>query len=106
MLYDTVRESDGFYNSPVDEAVRSCMNVPFTIPSSSDLEKTFLSESTDAGLVRPTCQLRIRGTMRAVSQWCCDARSRVPTRSQSARKLHAYMSAQLLPDKLKWCRRL
>lgn len=28
------------------------MNVPFTIPKSSDLEKQFLSEATAAGLVR------------------------------------------------------
>lgn len=31
--------AQGFYANPVDPAVRSLMNVPFTIPSSPDLEK-------------------------------------------------------------------
>lgn len=50
VLYDMVDGSNGFYNSPVDPAVRSNMNVPFTIPSSPDLEKLFISEAAQQGL--------------------------------------------------------
>ncbi len=39
VLYDAIADSNGFYNNPVDPAVRSLMNVPFTIPSKPDLEK-------------------------------------------------------------------
>ncbi len=50
VLYDTIEASNGFYNSPVDPAVRSLMNVPFTIPKSADLEKEFIAEATKAGM--------------------------------------------------------
>lgn len=43
LLYDTISASNGFYFSPVEESVRSKMNVPFTIPSSPDLEKAFIA---------------------------------------------------------------
>lgn len=52
MLYDTIAASNGFYAQPVDPAVRSLMNVPFTIPSNPDLEKTFVSEAAKQGMVR------------------------------------------------------
>ena len=52
MLYDTIDGSNGFYASPVDPAVRSMMNVPFTIPSSADLEKAFISEAAALGMVQ------------------------------------------------------
>lgn len=52
VLYDTIAASNGFYVSPVDPAVRSLMNVPFTIPSSADLEKTFISEAAKRGMVQ------------------------------------------------------
>lgn len=52
VLYDAIAASNGFYNSPVDPAVRSAMNVPFTIPSSPDLEKAFIKEADKAGLVQ------------------------------------------------------
>jgi phosphoserine aminotransferase len=51
VVYGAIAESKGFYDCPVEEAVRSRMNVPFTIPSNADLEKAFISESTAAGLV-------------------------------------------------------
>ena len=54
LIYDAIAESGGFYSSPVDPAVRSCMNVPFTIPSSSDLEAEFIKEASAANLVRPS----------------------------------------------------
>ncbi len=54
ILYDAIAASNGFYNSPVDPAVRSLMNVPFTIPSSADLEKAFIKEAEKAGMVRMT----------------------------------------------------
>ena len=52
VVYDAIFGSDGFYHSPVDEACRSLMNVPFTIPSSPELEKAFVSEAASAGMVR------------------------------------------------------
>ncbi|PNH11062.1 Phosphoserine aminotransferase, chloroplastic [Tetrabaena socialis] len=52
LLYDTIAASNGFYNSPVDPAVRSLMNVPFTIPSSPDLEKAFVKEAEKAGMLQ------------------------------------------------------
>lgn len=51
LVYDAIAESGGFYSSPVDPAARSCMNVPFTIPSNSDLEAEFVKEAGAAGLV-------------------------------------------------------
>lgn len=51
VLYDMIDGSNGFYNSPVDPTVRSNMNVPFTIPSSADLEKMFISEADSQGMI-------------------------------------------------------
>lgn len=51
LLYDTIAASSGFYFSPVEESVRSKMNVPFTIPSKPELEKTFVTEATAAQLL-------------------------------------------------------
>eukprot|EP00195_Chlamydomonas_chlamydogama_P010521 CAMPEP_0202899864 /NCGR_PEP_ID=MMETSP1392-20130828/9046_1 /ASSEMBLY_ACC=CAM_ASM_000868 /TAXON_ID=225041 /ORGANISM="Chlamydomonas chlamydogama, Strain SAG 11-48b" /LENGTH=401 /DNA_ID=CAMNT_0049586157 /DNA_START=97 /DNA_END=1302 /DNA_ORIENTATION=+ len=52
VLYDAIEASGGFYNSPVDPAVRSLMNVPFTIPSNADLEKAFIKEADKLGLLQ------------------------------------------------------
>ncbi|KAG2496816.1 hypothetical protein HYH03_005222 [Edaphochlamys debaryana] len=52
ILYDAIASSNGFYNSPVDPAVKSLMNVPFTIPSSADLEKAFIKEAEKAGMLQ------------------------------------------------------
>jgi hypothetical protein len=52
-LYDAVEASGGFYNAPVVQDAQSRMNVPFTIPSNSELEATFLKEASAAGFVRP-----------------------------------------------------
>lgn len=52
LLYHAIDSSNGFYNCPVDPAVRSNMNVPFTIPSNSDLEKVFVKEAEKSGLVQ------------------------------------------------------
>lgn len=60
ILYDAIAASNGFYNSPVDPAVRSLMNVPFTIPSSADLEKAFIKEAEKAGMVRIMCQVVLK----------------------------------------------
>lgn len=51
LVYDTIANSNGFYFSPVEESVRSKMNVPFTIPSKPELEKTFVAEATAAKLL-------------------------------------------------------
>lgn len=51
LLYDTIAGSSGFYFSPVEESVRSKMNVPFTIPSNAELEKNFIAEATAAKLL-------------------------------------------------------
>ena len=51
-MYDAITDSAGFYNSPVDVSCRSLMNVPFTIPSDAELEKSFVAEAAKLGLVR------------------------------------------------------
>lgn len=52
VVYDAIAGSGGFYQSPVDPAVRSLMNVPFTIPSNPDAEKAFIAEAAKQGLVQ------------------------------------------------------
>lgn len=44
MIYDAIESSGGFYKSPVDAAVRSDMNVVFTMEN-EDLEKEFIAEA-------------------------------------------------------------
>ncbi len=48
-LYDYIDQS-GFYANPVEKQSRSCMNIPFTL-SNSDLDKPFLKEADQAGLL-------------------------------------------------------
>jgi phosphoserine aminotransferase len=48
-LYDAVDASD-FYNSPVDTACRSWMNIPFTL-ANPDLDATFLAQAEEQDLV-------------------------------------------------------
>jgi len=48
-LYKAIDDS-GFYSSPVTVDCRSWMNVPFTL-ANADLDKTFISEASEAGLV-------------------------------------------------------
>lgn len=46
LIYDVIRQSDGFYVCPVDEVCRSRMNLPFRIGSATGddgLEKAFLA---------------------------------------------------------------
>lgn len=52
LIYDTVAASGGFYASPIDPAARSAMNVPFTIPSSPELEKEFIAGAAARGMVQ------------------------------------------------------
>ncbi|XP_005112828.1 phosphoserine aminotransferase [Aplysia californica] len=55
LVYDLVRNSQGFYNCPVDESCRSRMNVPIRIGSPEPdeaLEKQFLEEATKAGYLQ------------------------------------------------------
>ncbi|MCB1685973.1 MAG: aminotransferase class V-fold PLP-dependent enzyme, partial [Pseudomonadales bacterium] len=47
-LYDAIDHSN-FYTSPVAEADRSLMNVPFTLPD-PELDKRFLAGAEEAGL--------------------------------------------------------
>lgn len=49
-LYDAISGSDGFYSSPVEESVRSAMNVPFTL-ADPGLDKTFLEEAAVNNLI-------------------------------------------------------
>ena len=42
--------SDGWYTCPVDEASRSHMNIVFRLPD-EDLEKRFVAEAAEAGMV-------------------------------------------------------
>lgn len=48
-LYDFIDNSD-FYQNPVDKKYRSIMNIPFTL-ANSELDKTFLEQATNAGLL-------------------------------------------------------
>ena len=48
--YGAIDGSDGWYTSPVDEASRSHMNIVFRLPD-EDLEKRFVAEAGDAGMV-------------------------------------------------------
>jgi phosphoserine aminotransferase len=50
ILYGAMDASGGFYRCPVDEAVRSRMNVVFRLPS-EDLEKKFVEAATAKGMV-------------------------------------------------------
>jgi phosphoserine aminotransferase len=49
-LYQSIDNSEGFYRCPVEEDSRSVMNVVFRLPS-EDLEKIFISEASEAGLL-------------------------------------------------------
>lgn len=51
MIYNVIRESNGFYSSPVNENYRSKMNIPFLIKAGDqNLEKKFLAEAESVGL--------------------------------------------------------
>jgi phosphoserine aminotransferase len=50
LVYGAIDGSDGWYTSPVDEASRSHMNIVFRLPD-EDLEKRFVAEAGDAGMV-------------------------------------------------------
>lgn len=50
LVYRAIEESDGFYRSPVDPAVRSHTNVVWRLPS-EELEARFVAEAKAAGLI-------------------------------------------------------
>ncbi|MEN6411451.1 MAG: 3-phosphoserine/phosphohydroxythreonine transaminase [Veillonellales bacterium] len=50
LIYDTIDQSSGFYKGHADKDSRSLMNVTFRLPS-EELEKTFVADSTQAGLI-------------------------------------------------------
>ena len=50
LLYGAIDNSAGFYRNPVEKTARSWMNVPFTLVN-PELDKTFLAEAKNAGLV-------------------------------------------------------
>ena len=50
LLYGAIDGSDGYYRNPVDPAVRSWMNVPFTLHDAK-LDDVFLSEAKTEGLL-------------------------------------------------------
>ncbi|KAI6203211.1 hypothetical protein M3Y94_00530500 [Aphelenchoides besseyi] len=51
ILYETIDQSDGFYQSMVNEDSRSRMNVPFRVRSNSELETKFVTEAAAAGMI-------------------------------------------------------
>mmetsp|Transcript_626 Transcript_626/g.1524 ORF Transcript_626/g.1524 Transcript_626/m.1524 type:complete len:433 (-) Transcript_626:92-1390(-) len=51
LIYDAIKQSQGYFACPVDLKARSAMNVPFTIPESEDLEKKFIREAELQGLI-------------------------------------------------------
>jgi len=48
-VYDAIESSGGFYKCPVNPAVRSLMNIPFTM-ATPELEKDFLKQAESRGL--------------------------------------------------------
>lgn len=51
LIYEVIRNSNGFYSSPIDENYRSKMNIPFLIKAGDqNLEKKFLAEGEKIGL--------------------------------------------------------
>ncbi len=50
LVYAAIDESNGFYAGHADPAARSLMNVTFRLPS-AELEKQFLAEAQEAGMV-------------------------------------------------------
>eukprot|EP01135_Chromosphaera_perkinsii_P005313 Nk52_evm1s340 gene=Nk52_evmTU1s340 len=50
-IFDVIDNSDGFYVSPVEKRYRSHMNVPFRIRNDEGLEKKFIQEAADLGMV-------------------------------------------------------
>lgn len=52
LIYDAINASGGFYACPVDPAVRSNMNIPFTIPSKPELEEAFIKEASKKGMIQ------------------------------------------------------
>ncbi len=49
-VYDVIDDSDGFYRSPVDPAVRSQMNVVFRLPT-EELEANFVATAAENNLI-------------------------------------------------------
>ncbi len=50
LIYDAIDNSNGFYKGHAEKDSRSKMNITFRLPS-EDLEKKFVKEATDRGLV-------------------------------------------------------
>lgn len=50
LVYDTIDQSNGFYRGHAEAGSRSLMNVTFRLPN-EDLEKTFVKEAEQAGLI-------------------------------------------------------
>ncbi|KAI5083562.1 hypothetical protein GOP47_0003305 [Adiantum capillus-veneris] len=51
LLYDAIDGSNAFFKCPVDKAVRSLMNVPFTM-ATPELEAEFIKEAAGQGMVQ------------------------------------------------------
>lgn len=51
LLYDAIDESNEFFKCPVEKAVRSLMNVPFTM-ATPELEAEFIKEAAGQGMVQ------------------------------------------------------
>lgn len=55
-LYEAISASNGFYQCPVDESVRSLMNVPYRI-FPNELESVFLKEAEANELLQVASQI-------------------------------------------------
>ncbi|KAI6178518.1 Phosphoserine aminotransferase [Aphelenchoides besseyi] len=51
ILYETIDQSGGFYQSMVKKDSRSRMNVPFRVRSDPELEAKFVTEAANAGMI-------------------------------------------------------
>jgi phosphoserine aminotransferase len=52
MLYDYMDNSDGYYINAVDKKYRSRMNVPFRVKKDEALEKKFVEQAKEQGLIQ------------------------------------------------------
>lgn len=52
LIYEVIDHSNGFYSCPVPVQIRSRVNVPFRIKNDEELEKQFLKEAEQRGMIQ------------------------------------------------------
>lgn len=51
-VYEAIRNSKGFYESPIDENVRSRVNIPFKLRGGADADAEFLKGASKLGMTQ------------------------------------------------------